>query len=256
MNEIDINSDLGEGYGVYRIGDDAAMLDIVTTANVACGFHAGDPMVMRSTILAAKARGVAIGAHPSFMDLHGFGRRRFSNEDPEELEAQLVYQIAAIDGMARSLGWPITHMKTHGALGNVAAEEPVIAEICVRAVKAVNPDLIFIALPYAETAKAAEKAGLTVALEVYADRTYADDGMLTPRNVEGAVITDPKRSADQALTMIRDGVIPTTSGGRLPVEPATICVHGDSPGAASTARMLRETLEAEGILVRAMRLPG
>ncbi|WP_394700807.1 5-oxoprolinase subunit PxpA [uncultured Cohaesibacter sp.] len=177
---VDLNCDMGEGFGAYRIGDEAAMLDIVTTANIACGFHAGDPVVMRETILAAKQRKVSIGAHPSFMDLYGFGRRRILGDSPEDLEAQIVYQIAAIDGMARTLGWPITHMKTHGALGNMAAEDPELAAICIRATKAVNPDLVIVALPYSEIMKAAEKAGMAVVCEVYADRTYTAEGMLTP----------------------------------------------------------------------------
>lgn len=247
---IDLNCDMGEGFGAYRIGDDEAMLDVVSTANVACGFHAGDPVVMRETILAAKARGVAVGAHPSFMDAYGFGRRRISGDTPEELEAQLVYQIAAIDGMARSLGWPITHMKTHGALGNMAAEDPDLANICVRAVRAINPDLVFVALPYSETEKAARKAGLNVAIEVYADRSYQDNGMLTPRRTEGAVIEDMNQSLDQVLQMVRDGVIPTTGGNKLAVEAATICMHGDTPGAVATASRLRDALVAEGVAIQ------
>ncbi len=246
---IDLNCDMGEGFGAYTIGDDRAMLDIVTTANVACGFHAGDPVVMRDTILAAKERGVAIGAHPSFMDLYGFGRRRISGDSMADIEAQLVYQIAAIDGMARALGWPITHMKTHGALGNMAAEDPELAAACARATKAINPDLVFVAIPFSETMKAAEKAGLKVACEVYADRTYTPEGMLTPRKEAGAVIKDPAKSEDQALTMVRDGYIPTTDGTRLPVEAASICVHGDTPGAIEVARRLRNAFLREGIEV-------
>jgi 5-oxoprolinase (ATP-hydrolysing) subunit A len=253
---VDLNCDMGESFGAYTMGDDAAMLDIITTANVACGFHAGDPVVMRDTILAAKARGVAVGAHPSFMDLYGFGRRRIIGDSPQDLEAQLIYQIAAMQGMARALGWPITHVKTHGALGNMAAEDSGMAETCVRAVMAVDPSLVFVTLPYSETMKAAQRAGLTIACEVFADRTYTAKGMLTSRKVEGAVIHDPQRSADHALTMVKDGYIPTTDGTRLPVEAATVCVHGDTPGAVATARILRTSFEAEGIAIRPFALPA
>lgn len=247
MRTIDLNCDLGESFGAYKIGDDEAMLGLVTTANVACGFHAGDPVVMRDTILSAKARGVSIGAHPSFMDLYGFGRRRISGERPEDIEAQLVYQISAIQGMATALGWPITHVKTHGALNNMAAEDAALAEICVRAVRAIDPSLVFVAIPFSEAMKAAEKAGLRVASEVYADRTYEADGMLTPRQVPGSVIHDPEQSADQVLSMVRDGRMPTRGGSSLPVEAATICVHGDTPGSVAMARALRERLARDGL---------
>ncbi|EJK83666.1 LamB/YcsF family protein [Agrobacterium rhizogenes] len=247
MATIDLNCDMGEGFGAYTIGDDKAMLGLITTANIACGFHAGDPVVMRDTILAAKASGVAIGAHPSFMDLYGFGRRRISGERPEDIEAQLIYQIAAIQGMASALGWPISHMKTHGSLGNMAAEDPILADVCVRAIKAVDPSLVFLTLPYSETMKAAERAGLKIACEVYADRTYDDNGMLTSRQREGAVIHDLQKSMDQVLSMVRDGEIPTIGGRKLPVQAASICVHGDTPGAVAMAQSLRNALAAEGI---------
>lgn len=247
MSTIDLNCDLGESFGAYKIGDDAAMLGLVTTANIACGFHAGDPVVMRDTILAAKANGVAIGAHPAFMDLYGFGRRRISGERPEDIEAQLIYQIAAIQGMAAALGWPITHVKTHGSLNNMAAEDAGLAEVCARAVRAIDPTLVFVAIPFSEAMKAAERAGLRTASEIYADRTYEPDGMLTPRQVAGSVIHDPEQSADQVLSMVRDGRMPTRGGGSLPVEAATICVHGDTPGSVAMATALRGRLAREGV---------
>ncbi|QDL91160.1 LamB/YcsF family protein [Paroceanicella profunda] len=253
---IDLNCDMGESFGAYTIGDDTAMLELITTANVACGFHAGDPSVMRDTILGAKARGVAVGAHPSFMDLYGFGRRRISGERPEDLEAQIIYQIAAIQGMAQALGWPITHVKTHGALGNMAAEDRGLAEVCVRAAQAVDPTLTFVTLPYSELMTAAEAAGLPVACEVFADRTYTDAGALTPRSQPGAVIHDTAHCVDQVLTMVRDGFIPTTGGGKLPVTAATLCMHGDTPGAVTMAAELRRALEAEGIAIAPFRTPG
>ncbi len=247
MATVDLNCDMGESFGAYTIGDDKAMLELVSTANIACGFHAGDPVVMRDTILAAKAKGVAIGAHPSFMDLYGFGRRRISGERPEDLEAQIIYQIAAMQGMASALSWPMTHVKTHGSLGNMAAVDAELAAVCVRAIKAVDPTLAFVTLPYSETMKAAEKAGLRVVYEVYADRTYDDAGMLTSRQIEGSVIHDPQQSVAQALSMIRDGIIPTVGGRKLPVAAATICVHGDNPGSVATARALRTALADHGI---------
>lgn len=249
MASIDLNCDMGESFGAYTMGDDKAMLELITTASIACGFHAGDPVVMRKTILMAKERGVAIGAHPSFMDLYGFGRRRISGERPEDLEAQLIYQIAAIRGMAEALGWPITHVKTHGSLGNMAAEDAILADVCVRSVAVVDPSLVFVTLPYSETMKAAEKVGLRIACEIYADRTYTDEGRLTPRSEVGAVIHDPRQSVDQVLSMVRDGFIPTTGGGKLPVEATTLCMHGDTPGAVGMAAALREALVAEGVTI-------
>ena len=244
---LDLNCDMGESFGAYTIGDDTAMLDVVTTANIACGFHAGDPSVMRRTVREAKARGVAIGAHPSFADLYGFGRRRITGDRPEDLESQIIYQIAALQGMAAAEGYAITHVKTHGALGNMAAEDPDLAAVCARAVKLVDPGLVFISLPYSETYEAAEKAGLAVVCEVFADRTYTDEGQLTPRSVPGAVIHDPEQSANQVLEMVLNHVIPTTGGRRLPVEPATLCVHGDTPGAVELARKLKATLIENGV---------
>jgi UPF0271 protein len=246
-SRIDLNCDMGESFGAFTIGDDAAMLNLVTTANIACGFHAGDPVVMRRTIRMAKEKGVAVGAHPSFADLYGFGRRRISGERPEDLETQLVFQIVAMQGMCALEGYPMTHVKTHGALGNMAAVDPDLAALCVRAIRAVDPGLAFITLPYSETYHAAEKAGMRVACEIYADRSYTDQGELTPRSQPGAVIHDPKQSLDQVLEMVLNGRIPTTGGKKLPVEPETLCVHGDTPGAVDIARALRAALEENGV---------
>ena len=247
MRTIDLNCDMGESFGAYVIGDDAAMLDLVSSANIACGFHAGDPVVMRRTLRLAREKGVAVGAHPSFADLYGFGRRRILGEDPRDLEAQLIYQIVALRGMAEVEGHKMTHVKPHGALGNMAAVDPDLAAVCVRAVKAVDPGLIFVSLPYSETQGAAEQAGLRVACEIYADRSYTDRGELTPRSQPGAVIHDLNQSTDQVLAMVLDGQIPTTGGKRLPVEAATLCVHGDTPGAVAMARALRAALAENGI---------
>ncbi|MCA0044210.1 LamB/YcsF family protein [Celeribacter litoreus] len=246
---LDLNCDMGESFGAYTVGDDAAMLDLVTSANVACGFHAGDPVVMRRTIQLAKEAGVAIGAHPSFMDLYGFGRRRISGERPEDLEAQLIYQIAAIQGMAAVEGHPITHVKTHGALANMAAADADLAVVCARAVAAVDPSLIYVSLPYSESYTAAEKLGLKVACEIYADRSYTDAGQLTPRNQPGAVIHEIAQSTDQVLEMVVNKRIPTTGGQFLPVDPATLCIHGDTMGAPQIAASLRDALEQNGVTI-------
>ncbi len=246
---LDLNCDMGESFGAYTIGDDAAMLKLVTTANIACGFHAGDPVVMRRTIRMARENGVSVGAHPSFADLYGFGRRRISGESPQDLEAQLIYQIVAMQGMCALEGHEMTHVKTHGALGNMAAADPDLAALCVGAVKAVDPSLVYVSLPYSETFAAAEKAGLRVATEIYADRSYTDSGELTPRTQPGAVIHDLQQSLDQVLEMVINGHIPTTGGGRLPVEPATLCVHGDTPGAVGIVTHLRNALLASGVKI-------
>jgi UPF0271 protein len=246
---LDLNCDMGESYGAYVVGDDAAMLDLVSTANVACGFHAGDPVVMRKTVRMAKAAGVLVGAHPSFMDFYGFGRRQISGERPEDLEAQLIYQIVAMQGMCAVEGHAMTHVKTHGALGNMSAVDPDLAALCARAVHAVDPDLVYVSLPYSETYAAAEKLGLQVACEIYADRSYTDAGKLTPRSLPGAVIHDPKQSLDQVLEMVINGVIPTTGGKRLLVDPATLCVHGDTLGAIEIVRTLRMALEQNGVTI-------
>jgi UPF0271 protein len=245
--KIDLNCDMGESFGAYTIGDDAAMLKLVTTANIACGFHAGDPVVMRRTIRLAKENGVAVGAHPSFADLYGFGRRRISGERPEDLETQLIFQIVAMQGMCALEGHPMTHVKTHGALGNMAAVDPDLAALCVRSIRAVDPGLTFVTLPYSETWRAAEKAGLPLACEIYADRSYTDQGELTPRSQPGAVIHDPKQSLDQVLEMVLNGRIPTTGGKKLAVEPETLCIHGDTAGATEIARALRAALEENGV---------
>ena len=248
-HRIDLNCDMGESFGAWKMGDDTAMLDLVSSANIACGFHAGDPEVIARTVEAARARGVAIGAHPSFMDLYGFGRRRITGDTPQALKAQLIYQIGAVKVMTETAGAKMTHVKTHGALGNMAAEDIELARVCVDAVKSVDPSLFFVALPYSETMRAAQEAGLSVACEIYADRSYTDQGHLTPRNQPGAVIHDPEESLKQVLHMVVDGYIPTTGGKKLSGEPDTLCIHGDTPTAVQIAARLREALEREGVAI-------
>ncbi|WP_439817161.1 LamB/YcsF family protein [Zavarzinia sp. CC-PAN008] len=247
---IDLNSDMGEGWGAYRMGDDAAMLDIVTSANVACGFHGGDPLVMARTIDLARDRGVAIGAHPSFLDPWGFGRRQIVGEAPEDIGKHVIYQLGAIIAMARTRGHRVTHVKAHGTLYTQAAVDRPLADAIARAVAAVDPNLILMVMPGMEAEKAGEAAGLRLAREVYADRTYGDDGNLTPRKQPGAVLHDPDLAADRVLAMLADGAITTTSGRKLPVRIDTICVHGDNPAAVAMAALLRQRLVAEGYALR------
>ncbi|KQO72570.1 hypothetical protein ASF22_12595 [Methylobacterium sp. Leaf87] len=242
---IDLNADLGEGYGAYTLGDDPALLDIVTSANVACGFHAGDPSIMVATARAAKARGVALGAHPGFDDLRGFGRRVI-RATPGEIEADVAYQIGALQACAALAGHRVTHVKAHGALANLSNAEAGVAQAIVRAVRGVDPGLVVMVMPGLEAERAAEAAGLTVAREIYADRAYAEDGQLAPRSQAGAVITDPVEVAERTRRMVEEGALLTLSGRRIPVAIDTVCVHGDDPHAVATAGAVRRTLEEAG----------
>ncbi|WP_127114815.1 LamB/YcsF family protein [Shimia sediminis] len=251
VKTVDLNCDMSESFGAYTIGDDAAMLQVVTSANIACGFHAGDPVVIRDTIRQAAQNGVRVGAHPGFADLYGFGRRRIIGDKPEDLEAQLIYQIAAVQGMSAALGHPITHVKTHGALYNMASEDETLARVCASAARAVDPGLVFVVPPYSRMYDAAQAMGMPVVCEVFADRTYTPEGTLTPRSESGAVIHDVSQSVDQVLEMVLNGVIPTTDGQKLPVQADTICVHGDTPGAVEMARNLRRHLTEAGVTVQA-----
>jgi UPF0271 protein len=242
---IDLNADLGEGYGAYTLGDDAALLDIVTSANVACGFHAGDPSIMVATARAAKARGVALGAHPGFDDLRGFGRRVI-RATPGEIEADVAYQIGALQACAALAGHRVTHVKAHGALANLSNAEAGVARAIVRAVRGVDPGLVVMVMPGLEAERAAEAAGLAVVREIYADRAYAEDGQLAPRSQAGAVITDPVEVAERTRRMVEEGALLTLSGRRIPVAIDTVCVHGDDPHAVATAGAVRRTLEEAG----------
>lgn len=245
--KIDLNTDLGESFGAWTMGDDAAMLDIVTTANVACGFHAGDPIVMFRTMAAARDRGVGVGAHPGFMDLWGFGRRPIQGESPDDIEKILVYQIGAAKAVAEAVGWRMTHVKTHGSLGNMAMVDAELSAAVARAVRAIDPELILVVMPGLELETAGLAHGLTVAREIYADRTYDDNGNLTSRKQPGSVIHDAEEAAKRVLRMIADQAVTTVSGRRLPVRIDTVCVHGDNPAAVAMARTVRDTLTAAGL---------
>jgi 5-oxoprolinase (ATP-hydrolysing) subunit A len=246
MRSIDLNCDCGEGFGAYRIGDDNAMLDIVTSANVACGFHAGDPEIMANTFKAAKAKGVATGAHPGFPDLWGFGRRGLPFT-AGEIERLVAYQIGAANALATYAGARLGYVKVHGALSNIAAEDETIAQAIARAVKRVDPGLGFLAPAGTKLETAGLAHGLAVAREIYADRVYTDAGCLVERSSSGAVLHDAGDAAARVLAMVLEGAIITISGKRLAAGIDSICVHGDSPNAVAMARAVRARLERAGI---------
>jgi 5-oxoprolinase (ATP-hydrolysing) subunit A len=246
MTAIDINCDMGEGFGVYALGDDAQMMTIITSANIACGFHAGDPLVMHKTLKSAKDNGVGVGAHPGFLDIWGFGRRPIQGERPADIEKIILYQVGALMGLATDVGCRVRHVKTHGALGNMAAEDRDLAEAVARAVRTLDRNLMLVAMPGQEVEKAGEKFGLPVVREIYADRAYADNGNLVPRRQEGAVIHDAEVASERVLRMIEERAIVSAGGKRLPTRIDSVCVHGDTPGAVVMARRLRERLAASG----------
>jgi UPF0271 protein len=247
LMRVDLNSDLGESFGAWKMGDDDAMLGIVTSASVACGWHAGDPVVMHRACEMAKKNGVAIGAHPSFNDLWGFGRRVIRGTSFSDLEKQIAYQIGALQGVAAMVGHKVTHVKAHGALGNLITEEDAFAMAMARAIKAVNPKLVFIVMPGRPTVAAAEKVGIPMLQEIFADRAYLDNGQLVARGQPGAVIHDVNVAAERIVRALADNVIISVTGNKVPVKIDTICVHGDTPTAVDMARQLRERLHKAGV---------
>jgi len=243
--QLNLNADLGESFGPWPMGDDTNLLEVVNSANVACGFHAGDPAVMAKTISLAASANVSIGAHPGFPDLQGFGRRPMDIPD-DELTAILQYQLAALDGMSNAQGIRMTHVKPHGALNNMACEDRSMADVIVNAVKAYNSDLIFLAPVLSKLADAAVDASFTVALEVFADRAYADTGSLVSRRKTGAVIETAEGCIDQVLAMIAAGGVVTETGATLTTDFHSICVHGDNLHAVETARLIKDALLTQG----------
>ena len=243
---MDLNSDLGESFGAWRMGDDAAMLDIVTSANVACGFHAGDPAGILETLRAAAARGVAVGAHVGYPDLVGFGRR---NMDPtsRELVADVIYQIGALQGLAAAAGTRVVYVKPHGALYNTIAQDPRQAADVITALLAVDPGLVLLALAGSPLVDWARERGLRVVAEAFADRAYTPAGALVSRREPGAVLHDPAQVAERMLDLVRTGEITAIDGSRVRLQADSICVHGDSPGAVSMARALRQAFESAGV---------
>jgi UPF0271 protein len=248
MVTVDLNSDLGEGFGAWSCGDDAAILTVVTTANVACGFHAGDPEVMAETFRMARENGVAVGAHPGYPDLQGFGRRRIPMSE-REIERLVAYQIGAAQAVAALSGHRLTHVKAHGALANVAAAERGVAEAIARAIRAVDRDLVDLAIALSEQVAAGERAGLRVVAEVFADRGYDEAGGLVRRGLPGAMIEDPDAAAERALRMVEDRAVVSVDGLKMPTRVDSICVHGDGAHAVEAARRIRARLVAAGVVV-------
>ncbi|ROP61165.1 LamB/YcsF family protein [Curtobacterium sp. ZW137] len=248
MTTIDLNSDLGEGYGAWTMGDDTAMLDVVSSANIACGFHAGDPTIMLATSRAAAERGVAVGAHVAYRDLAGFGRRPVS-VTPDELHADVVHQLGAMLATAHVAGTRVTYVKPHGALYNTACADPVQAEAVTRAVADVDPTLAVLALPGSELLLAAERHGLRAVSEAFADRAYEPDGSLVARSRPGSVLHDPDQVAARVLRMVTDGVATAVDGSEVQVRADSVCVHGDSPSAVAMAQAICTLLTAQGITI-------
>ena len=245
---INLNADMGEGFGAWEMGDDASLMKIIRSASIACGFHAGDPVTMHRLVSLAAAEGVSIGAHPGFNDLWGFGRRRI-DMNPRELEYMIAYQIGALQAMAAYVGAKVTHVKTHGALNNMAAEDIELALAIGRAMKTVDRDMIYVALAGSQMEKAAQELGLPLAREGFCDRLYDDDGNLTSRKVPGAVLHDADEIRDRVVRMVGDDEIVSRTGKRLKVRLDTLCLHGDEPSAVIAARAVRHGLEAAGVQI-------
>ncbi len=250
---IDINSDVGESFGVYTIGHDAGLMRSITSANIAAGFHGGDPSVLRETIRQAKTHGVAVGAHPGFPDLVGFGRREI-NVTPKEAEDFVLYQVAAVAGVAAAEGVTVQHVKPHGALFNMAVRNADLSAAIARAVAAIDRSLILFGLPGSEILTAGRAAGLRVAAEVFADRAYEPDGSLASRRKPGSVIHDADAVVSRAIRMVKEHSVVAIDGSVVPLEADTMCVHGDTPGSDDLAAKIRAGLEAAGVTVKAIGL--
>jgi UPF0271 protein len=245
---IDLNSDLGEGYGVWTMGDDDALLNIVSSANVACGFHAGDPQIMRRTVETAARSGVTVGAHVSYPDQRGFGRYDL-NLPPREITNDVLYQMGALDAFARVSGTRVSYVKPHGALYNRIAVEKDLANAVVAAIREYDPGLPLLTLPGSAAAEAAEAAGIPVIAEGFADRAYTPDGHLVPRSEHGSVLTDPHFVAARAIRMATENTVTAIDGADIPMPVASLCVHGDSPGAVSLAQAVRSGLAEAGVTI-------
>jgi UPF0271 protein len=244
--KVNLNADIAEGWGAYDIGNDAAMMDIVKSANVACGMHAGDANTMHRLVMLARDKGVSIGAHPGFNDLWGFGRRQI-RMSATELEYLVAYQIGALQGIASYGGLRVTHLKTHGAMSNMACVEPDYAMAIGRAIKTIDPAIINVVLFGSELEKAAEKLELLIAREGFCDRVYADDGMLASRSLPGTVLKDPAKATAQALRFVQQGEVVSISGKVIKAKIDTLCVHGDEVTGVVVARGVRDGLEKAGV---------
>lgn len=250
MPSIDINCDMGESFGTWPMGNDAEIMKYITSANVACGFHAGDQDVMLATVKAAVAHNVAIGAHPGLDDLQGFGRRAMAL-NANEVYALMVYQIGALQAFTKTQGTKLHHVKTHGALYNMTAKDMSLARAVAQSVYDIDPTLL-VYVANANMTAAAKELGLPVAYEIYADRTYQDDATLTPRSQPHAMIEDVEQSIAQVKRMVKDGVVRALSGKEVPIQADTLCIHGDQPGAALFAEKIRTALMADQITIKTM----
>ncbi|GGF62608.1 UPF0271 protein [Paracoccus acridae] len=248
MRTIDLNSDLGEGYGAWTMGDDDAMLGIVSSANIACGFHAGDPLTIRATVDGAAARGVAVGAHVSYPDRVGFGRRPM-DVTPAELTADVIYQIGALQGIAKAAGTRVTYVKPHGALYNTIANDARQADAVIAAIREIDPSLVLMGLAGTRILDRAADAGLATVAEAFGDRAYTPDGQLVSRREKGAVLHDADAVAARMLRLATEGVIEAIDGSVLRLQADSICVHGDSAGAVEMARRIREELVSGGVTI-------
>lgn len=249
MHSIDLNCDMGESFGAWRMGNDAQLMNYVSSVNIACGFHAGDASVMRKTVEAALEKGVAVGAHPSFPDLQGFGRRRMSLSAQEIFDV-VLYQVSALKGICEAFGAGLHHVKPHGALYNQAAKDSQIARTIAEAVKAIDKNLVFYGLSGSCLISEAENIGLKTASEVFADRTYQADGTLTPRSEPNALIEDSKQAVSQVLQMVKEQTVSAINGGKVALKAETVCIHGDGENALEFARMIREKLINDNIQIR------
>lgn len=248
MIKVDLNCDLGESFGSYTMGCDEQIVPKVSSVNIACGFHAGDPCTMSNTVKLAKKFNVSIGAHPSFPDLQGFGRREM-HCTPSEVKALVQYQIGALFAFTQSEDILLRHVKPHGALYNMAARDPALALAVAEAVKSVDSKLILLGLSGSELVKAGKSVGLSVAEEVFADRGYGNDGSLLPRNQEGALFHDPKIVKERTVKMVKDRTVVTNTGEEISIQADSICVHGDNPSAVAFVAEIRTALESEGIII-------
>ena len=252
MYKIDLNSDLGESFGAYKIGRDTDIVPLVSSANVACGFHAGDPTVMSRTVALCKESGTAVGAHPGFDDLQGFGRRNMS-VSPEDAKNMIVYQVGALDAFCRASGVRLQHVKPHGALYNMAAKDKKLADAICRGIYDYDPSLILMGLAGSEMIASAKEIGLPYASEVFADRAYEDDGTLVARTKPGAMIEDEDEAVERVVTMIKTHTVKTISGKTIEIVPDSVCVHGDSQKALDFVLKIRKALTAEGVEIAALK---
>jgi 5-oxoprolinase (ATP-hydrolysing) subunit A len=251
MLRIDLNCDMGESFGAYKMGDDIAILDYVNSANIACGFHAGDPGTIRETVAAAIAKGVAVGAHPGLPDLQGFGRRNMALSRNEAYD-MVVYQIGAVAAFAKALGGRLNHVKAHGALYNMAAKDYLLAQQIARAVYDFDAKLVLYGLAGSALIQAALDIGLRAASEVFADRSYQDDGSLTPRNQPNAMIEDADAAVTQVKRMVLERTVRSVHGNDVPVRADTLCIHGDQPSALAFVKRIRQELHDAGIVTKAL----